>query len=47
MEDIGPMKPLVDLWAADGTLPPESKAYAYADLKQGKELMELGAPSAV
>lgn len=41
VDDIEPMKPLVDLWAADGTLPPESKAYAYADLKQGKQLMEM------
>ena len=40
-EDIEPMRPLVDMWAADGTLPPESKAYGFADLKQGKEIMEL------
>lgn len=40
-EDIEPMKPLVDMWAADGTLPPESKAYGFADLKQGKEIVEL------
>lgn len=43
VEDIEPLKPLVDLWAADGTLPPESKAYAYADLNQGKMLMEMSA----
>lgn len=41
VEDLEPMKPLVDLWAADGTLPPESRAYAYADLRQGKQLMEM------
>ena len=40
-EDIEPMKPLVDMWAADGTLPPESRAYSYANLKQGKEIFEL------
>ncbi|CAI6089381.1 unnamed protein product, partial [Clonostachys chloroleuca] len=43
LEDIEPMKPLIDLWAADGTFPPESKAYTYADVEQGKELMELSA----
>lgn len=40
-EDIEPMRPLIDLWAADGTLPSESKAYGFADLKQGQELVEL------
>ncbi|KAI6780633.1 Maintenance of ploidy protein-like protein [Emericellopsis cladophorae] len=45
-EDLEPMKPLVDMWAADGTLPPDSKAYGFADLKQGKELVDLSAAAA-
>jgi len=45
-EDIEIMRPLVDMWAADGTLPPESKAYAFADLDRGKELVELSQPAA-
>ena len=44
--DFEPMKPLIDLWAADGTLPAESKAYAYADLERGREIMELSGPAA-
>ncbi|KAF4122185.1 Mob1/phocein family [Geosmithia morbida] len=43
-EDIEPMRPLINLWAADGTLPPESKAYSYADLAQGQEIMDLSPP---
>ncbi len=45
-EDIEPMKPLVDLWAADGTLPAESKVYGIADIARGKELMELSEAAA-
>lgn len=40
-DDIEPMRPLINLWAADGTLPAESKAYSYADLAQGQEILEL------
>lgn len=33
--DIDAMQPLIDLWAANGTFPPESKIYAYANLRNG------------
>jgi hypothetical protein len=43
--DIEPMQPLVDLWAANGTFPPESKAYGFANLQAGHHLKNLsGAP---
>ncbi|KAK4234994.1 Mob1/phocein [Achaetomium macrosporum] len=38
---LEPMQPLVDLWAANGTFPPESKAYEYANLKAGKRLLQM------
>ncbi len=41
-QDIEPMQPLVDLWAANGTFPPESKAYGYANLAAGQQLMRMG-----
>lgn len=37
--DLGPMQPLIDLWAANGTFPPESKAYAMANVKVGQALL--------
>lgn len=37
--DLEPMQPLIDLWAANGTFPPESKAYAMANLKVGQALL--------
>ncbi|SPQ18647.1 e6a588a8-60b2-41cc-ad44-8dddd0447b39 [Thermothielavioides terrestris] len=40
-KDLEPMQALIDLWAANGTFPPESKAYAYANLKVGKRLLEM------
>ena len=39
--ELEPMQPLIDLWAANGTFPPESKAYACANLAAGKKLLEL------
>ncbi|KAA8632421.1 hypothetical protein SMACR_05185 [Sordaria macrospora] len=39
--ELEPMQPLIDLWAANGTFPPESKAYEYANLKVGTRLMQM------
>jgi hypothetical protein len=39
--DLEPVQALVDLWAANGTFPPECKAYGYANLKAGERLLEL------
>lgn len=39
--ELEPMQPLIDLWAANGTFPPESKAYSCANLAAGKRLLEL------
>lgn len=41
-DDLEPMQLLIDLWAANGTFPPESKAYEYANLKSGTYFMQLG-----
>lgn len=38
---LEPMQPLIDLWAANGTFPPESKAYEYANVKAGNHLMQM------
>lgn len=38
---MGPMQPLIDLWAANGTFPPDSKAYACANLAAGQRLLVL------
>lgn len=40
-EELEPMQHLVDLWAADGTFPPESRAYGYANLDRGRYIMGL------
>ncbi|KAK2610959.1 hypothetical protein N8I77_004344 [Diaporthe amygdali] len=40
--ELEPMQPLIDLWAASGTFPPESKAYEYANLISGQKLLQLG-----
>ncbi|KAH8905456.1 Mob1/phocein [Coniochaeta sp. PMI_546] len=39
--DLEPMQALVDLWAANGTFPKESRAYAYANLRVGERLLAL------
>jgi hypothetical protein len=39
--ELEPMQPLIDLWAANGTFPPESKAYEYANVKAGERLLQL------
>lgn len=39
--DLEPMQALIDLWAANGTFPKESKAYAYANLAAGERLLQL------
>jgi len=39
--ELEPMQPLVDLWAANGTFPPESRAYACANVEAGRRLLEL------
>ncbi|KAK4128865.1 Mob1/phocein [Parathielavia appendiculata] len=41
-QELEPMQALVDLWAANGTFPPESKAYEYANLKAGNRLLQMG-----
>lgn len=40
--ELEPMQPLIDLWAANGTFPAESKAYEYANLRAGERLLQLG-----
>ncbi|EHK48079.1 uncharacterized protein TrAtP1_000795 [Trichoderma atroviride] len=40
-QDLEPMQPLIDLWAANGTFPPESKVYEYANLQAGERLIQL------
>lgn len=39
--ELEPMQALIDLWAANGTFPPESKAYEYANLRAGERLLQL------
>lgn len=39
--ELEPMQPLIDLWAANGTFPPESKAYECANIKAGERLLAL------
>ncbi|KAL1905364.1 Maintenance of ploidy protein mob2 [Sporothrix stenoceras] len=41
-EDLEPVQLLIDLWAANGTFPPESKAYSLAHVKSGETLMRCG-----
>ncbi|KAG5974296.1 hypothetical protein E4U55_008238 [Claviceps digitariae] len=40
-QELEPMQALIDLWAANGTFPPESKAYEYANLRAGERLLQL------
>ncbi|KAG5920923.1 hypothetical protein E4U42_006028 [Claviceps africana] len=42
LDELEPMQHLVDLWAADGTLPQGSRPYLHADLDRGRCIMELG-----
>lgn len=37
--ELEPMQPLIDLWAANGTFPVESKAYQMANVKAGQTLL--------
>lgn len=39
--ELEPMQPLIDLWAANGTFPKESKAYTNANIKAGERLIYL------
>ena len=43
--ELEPMQPLIDLWAANGTFPVESKAYAVANVKAGREMLALAGPN--
>jgi hypothetical protein len=43
--ELEPMQPLIDMWAANGTFPPESKAYECANIKAGERLMALAGSS--
>ncbi|KIH89313.1 Mob1/phocein [Sporothrix brasiliensis 5110] len=38
-DDLEPVQLLIDLWAADGTFPPGSKAYGLANLASGERIM--------
>ncbi|ETS03527.1 Mob1/phocein [Trichoderma reesei RUT C-30] len=40
--ELEPMQYLIDLWAADGTFPPESRPYAYANVERGRYIQSLG-----
>ena len=40
-QELEPMQPLIDLWAANGTFPPESKAYEFANVKAGERLLQM------
>ncbi|KAK3393722.1 Mob1/phocein [Podospora didyma] len=40
-QELEPMQPLIDLWAANGTFPPGSKAYECANVKAGNILLQL------
>jgi hypothetical protein len=44
-DELEPMQDLINLWAADGTFPAQSRAFKCADLERGKYLQSLGAPS--
>lgn len=39
-QELEPMQPLIDMWAANGTFPQGSKAYEYASLKVGQVLLQ-------
>ncbi|KAJ4307922.1 Maintenance of ploidy protein mob2 [Fusarium piperis] len=43
--DVEPMQDLINLWAADGTFPPESRAYSYANLERGKYILSVNSTS--
>jgi hypothetical protein len=45
--ELEPMQPLMDLWAANGTFPKESKAWACSNVKAGERLMYLGSTQPV
>lgn len=45
-QELEPMQPLIDLWAANGTFPPESKAYQIANIAAGEKLLALGGATA-
>jgi hypothetical protein len=40
-KDLEPMQALLDLWAANGTFPKESRAFGFANEKIGERLMEM------
>jgi hypothetical protein len=40
-QELEPMQPLIDLWAANGTFPNKSKAYACANIRAGERLLQL------
>jgi hypothetical protein len=40
-KDLEPMQALIDLWAANGTFPKESRAFSFANEKVGERLVEL------
>jgi hypothetical protein len=45
-KDMACMQPLIDLWAANGTFPIESRIYKIANVEAGKKLIELSGASA-
>lgn len=44
--ELEPMQPLIDLWAANGTFPAESKAYQIANIAAGQKLLALSGANA-
>jgi hypothetical protein len=40
-QELEPMQPLIDLWAANATFPAESTAYSYANLRAGERLLQI------
>lgn len=40
-QELEPMAPLIDLWAANGTFPKTSKAYGMANIKAGERLLQI------
>lgn len=39
--ELEPMQPLIDIWAVDGTLPKESRAYQLANKQLGEKLIAM------
>jgi len=40
-QELEPMQPLIDLWAANATFPPQSAAFGIANVRAGERLMQM------